>query len=69
MPRLWVEDLARAGTPTLLNLLDRWSLTCPEAARLRPIGPPTDQELEAVATFRAEARKRHWGHALKPRTA
>ena len=69
LPRLWVEDLARPGAPTLLSLLDRWSLTGPRATPLRPIQPPTDEELEAVAAFRAEARKRHWAHALKPRTA
>lgn len=69
LPRLWVEDLARSGVPSLRSLLDRWSIALPEETKLSPIEPPMSAELEAVAAFRDEARRRHWVHALTPRSA
>ena len=69
LPRLWVEDLSRTGVPALRGLLDRWSIPLSDEVTLQPIDAPTSTELEAVAAFRSEARKRHWSHALTPRPA
>lgn len=64
--KLWIEDLARPGVPALRGLLARWAIPLPDDGRFLPIEPPSQEELETVAVFRAEASRRHWSHALLP---
>lgn len=67
--RLRVEDLARPSVPALKELLTRWSIRLPDDGSVTPIPSPSHEELETVAAFRAEATKRHWAHALRPKLA
>lgn len=64
--KLWVEDLARPGVPALRGLLARFSMARSDDQPILPIPSPGNAELEAVTAFRAEAKHRHWSHALLP---
>ncbi len=61
---LTVEDLAAPGVAVLRHLLDDCALALPTSARLRPIDPPSPDDLAVAGWFRTEAEKRHWRHAI-----
>lgn len=67
MVDLTVEDLAAPGVAALRHLLDRWSLALPKTARLHPLPPPNANHGAIAKAFRAEAERRHWGHAVPVR--
>ena len=58
---LWLEDLHEPSLPTLMDL----SPENVEAPDIK-LEPPSADQLALACTFRKEAARRHWSHALIP---
>ena len=62
---LWLEDLAAPDAPGLRGLVTAFDLE-PADGAVPSLAPASEAELASVRSFRQEAARRHWSHALLP---
>ena len=60
---LRVEELAAPGVAALRHLLDDWSVTLPDHARIRPIQTTSDRIVQVAEHARKRLKAVQWSHA------